>query len=191
MPIDRLMPTPSYYTGRLLLALPAIGDPRFDHAVIAMISHDAGGAMGIGIGDPSDLTVGELFEQANVPATIAVDGRVLIGGPVESSRGFVLHSRDWAGEGTVDVAGLFALSGALDVLKAIAAGRGPSRWQIALGYAGWAPGQLEAEIGADAWHVTPSDPEILFDLAPESRWRATMARDGIDPARLAIRGGRA
>lgn len=180
-----------FYTGQLLLALPAIGDPRFDHAVIALASHDAGGAMGVAINLAADLSVADLLDRAGVAAQIDVPGRVLVGGPVEPQRGFVVHSRDWGGEGTIDVAGLFALSGALDVLKAIAAGRGPSRWQIALGYAGWGPGQLESEIACDAWHVTPSDPASLFDIAPDARWRAIMARDGIDPARIVMRGGQA
>lgn len=180
-----------YFTGKLLLALPAIGDPRFDRAIIAMVSHDAEGAMGVAIGQSGDFAVSEVLDQADLPGAIAPDAMVLIGGPVEPQRGFVLHSRDWGGEGTVDVAGTFAVSGSLDVLRAISAGKGPARWLLAMGYAGWGPGQLEREIAADAWHVTDLDQDILFDLAPESRWRATMARDGIDPARIAVRGGRA
>lgn len=180
-----------YFTGKLLLALPAIGDPRFDHAIIAMVSHDAEGAMGVVIGQVGDLAVSEILDQAELPGAIAPDPWVLIGGPVEPQRGFVLHSRDWGGQGTIDVAGKFAVSGSLDVLRAISVGTGPARWLLAMGYAGWGPGQLESEIAADAWHVTVLDQEILFDLAPESRWRATMARDGIDPARIAVRGGRA
>ena len=185
------MALPHYFTGRLILALPAIGDPRFDHAVIAIANHDADGAMGVAIGDPGSLSFSDVLEQAELGSLAGADSRVLIGGPVEPQRGFVLHSRDWAGEGTIDVAGLFSLTASFDILRAIADGGGPSRWQLAMGYAGWGPGQLEAEIAADAWHVTEADESILFDIAPESRWRATMARDGIDPARIAVRGGRA
>ncbi len=180
-----------YFTGQLLLALPTMGDPRFEHAVIAMVSHDAQGAMGIAIGQPGDFAVSEILDQAQLPGTLSPDPWVLIGGPCETGRGFVLHSRDWGGEGTIDVAGKFAISASLDVLRAIASGRGPTRWQLAMGYAGWGPGQLEAEFAQDAWHVTPAEDAILFDLAPESRWRATLARDGIDPARIAVQGGRA
>lgn len=180
-----------YFTGKLLLALPSIGDPRFDHAIIALISHDAEGAMGIAIGQTGDFAVSEVLDQADLPGMISPDPMVMIGGPVEPQRGLVVHSRDWGGQGTIDVAGKFAVSGSLDVLRAISVGTGPARWLLAMGYAGWGPGQLESEIAADGWHVTDLDQEILFDLAPESRWRATMARDGIDPARIAVRGGRA
>ena len=181
----------AWFTGKLLLALPAIGDPRFDHAIIAMVSHDEDGAMGIAIGAAGDFTVSEILDQANLPGVISPDPFVMIGGPVDQQRGFVLHSRDWGGQGTIDVAGKFAVSASLDVLRAIAEGRGPTRWLLAMGYAGWGAGQLEAELAADAWHVTDAEDSILFDLAPESRWAATMARDGIDPARIAVQGGRA
>ena len=184
-------PESAWFTGKLLLALPAIGDPRFDHASIAMVSHDDEGAMGIAIGMPGDFTVSEILDQAQLPGAISPDPWVLIGGPVDPQRGFVLHSRDWGGQDTIDVAGKFAVSASLDVLRAIAEGRGPSRWLLAMGYAGWGAGQLEAELAADAWHVTDIEDTILFDLAPESRWAATMARDGIDPARIAVQGGRA
>lgn len=188
------MPPPAdlpYFTGKLLLALPAIGDPRFDHAIIAMVSHDADGAMGIAIGQTGDFSVSEVLDQAQLPGTISPDPPVMIGGPVEPQRGFVIHSQDWGGQDTIDVAGQFAVTASLDVLRAIAEGKGPSRWMLAMGYAGWGAGQLEGEIAHDAWHVTDMDPHILFDLAPDSRWAATMARDGIDPARIAVRGGRA
>lgn len=188
------MPTPAdlpYFTGKLLLALPAIGDPRFDHAIIAMVSHDAAGAMGIAIGQAGDFTVSEVLDQAHLPGTIFPDPSVMIGGPVEPQRGFVIHSRDWGGQDTIDVAGLFAVTASIDILRAIAQGRGPSRWMLAMGYAGWGAGQLECEIARDAWHVTDLDSALLFDIAPESRWAATMARDGIDPARIAMRGGTA
>ncbi len=180
-----------YFTGKLLLALPAIGDPRFDHAILAVVSHDAEGAMAIAIGSPGDFSVSEVLDQAQLPGTISPDPAVLIGGPVEPGRGFVVHSLDWGGQGTVDVAGLFAVTASLDVLRAIATGKGPKRWSLAMGYAGWGAGQLEAEIASDAWHVTELSSDILFELAPEARWRATMARDGIDPARIAVRGGQA
>ncbi len=188
------MPPPAdlpYFTGKLLLALPAIGDPRFDRAIIAMVSHDADGAMGVAIGRAGEFSVSEVLDQAQLPGTITPDPPVMIGGPVEPQRGFVIHSQDWGGQDTIDVAGKFAVTASLDVLRAIAQGNGPRRWLLAMGYAGWGAGQLEGEISQDAWHVTDIDPHILFDLAPDSRWAATMARDGIDPARIAVKGGRA
>ena len=180
-----------YFTGQLLVAMPSMGDPRFAHAVIAIVRHDADGAMGVAIGEAAEFVVSELLDQAGLPGTIAPDPWVLVGGPVEPQRGFVLHSRDWGGEGTVDVAGRFAMSGQLDILRAIAEDRAPTRWLVALGYAGWGPGQLEDELTDDAWHVTAIDDEILFAIPPEDRWRAVLARDRIDPARIVVRGGSA
>lgn len=185
------MNSPIYFTGQLLLALPGIGDPRFDHAAIALISHDNDGAMGIAINQPAEFTVSELLDQAGIAGTVAPDPWVLVGGPVEPQRGFVIHTDDWGGEGTIDVAGLFSVSGSMDVLRAIAEQRGPSVWQVALGYAGWSSGQLEAEIAADAWHVTALDRQLLFEVEPADRWRAAMVRDGIDPARIVAQGGTA
>jgi putative transcriptional regulator len=183
--------SPRFFAGKLLLALPGMGDPHFDHAVIAMISHDEDGAMGIAIDQPGDMPVSAVIADESIDGRFDPDPPVMIGGPVEQQRGFVVHSSDWGGEGTIDVAGRFSVSLSLDVLRAIAGGRGPSRWLLAMGYAGWGPGQLEAEIAGDSWHVTDIDRTILFDLAPESRWAAVMARDGIDPARIVARGGHA
>jgi putative transcriptional regulator len=181
----------AWFTGQLLVAMPSMGDPRFAHSVIAVIRHDEDGAMGIAIGQPADFVVSELLDQAGLPGTVSPDPWVLIGGPVEAQRGFVIHSRDWGGEGTIDVAGKFAMSGSLDILRALSEGRGPSQWQVALGYAGWGPGQLEEELIDDAWHLTHLDQAIIFDITPERRWHAVMARDGIDPARVVMRGGSA
>ena len=187
----RFSAAPRFFAGQLLLALPGMDDPRFAHAVIAVVSHDEDGAMGIAIDQPGDMPVSAMIADDSIEGRFDPDPPVMIGGPVEQQRGFVLHSRDWGGEGTVDVAGQFAVSLSLDVLRAIAAGRGPRHWMLAMGYAGWGPGQLEAEIAADGWHVTRADPEVLFDLAPQSRWAAVMARDGIDPGRIVTRSGHA
>ncbi len=130
--------------GKLLLAMPGMGDPRFDRAVIAMCQHEAGGAMGVGIGHLCDgVTLHDLLDDLDIPTGVAPDCPVHHGGPVEPQRGFVLHTPDWQGEGNcLAVSDQFALSASLDVLRAIAGGRGPAHWLIALGYAGWAPGQL-------------------------------------------------
>src|SRR3546814_1554096 len=141
---DGMDSTATWFTGQLLLALPGIGDPRFEQAVIAMVSHDEDGAMGIGIGAPMDgMTVGAVLDQLDIAHDDPLDAPVFLGGPVEPSRGFVLHSRDWSGNGAVQVSDRWMISSSHDILRAIGEGRGPAHWLVALGYAGWAPGQLE------------------------------------------------
>lgn len=167
-------------------------DPRFDHAVIALCAHDARGAMGIGIGaEIENLSLHELLDQVEIPVGKAPDAPICFGGPVEPGRGFVLHSRDWGGQDTVDVAGLWAFSGSLDVLRAIAEGRGPSQWVVALGYAGWAEGQLDDEMTRHGWFNVAGDPDILFRTEADARWRRSFEQAGIDPRMLAHEGGTA
>lgn len=126
-----------YLTGQFLLAMPGIGDPRFERAVIAVCAHDADGAVGIGVGaEIADLKFTDLLEQLSLDPGAADDAPVHFGGPVEMRRGFVLHSADWSGQDTIDVAGLWSLTGTVDVLRAIAEGKGPAHWVAALGYAG-------------------------------------------------------
>lgn len=184
---------PPWFTGQLLLALPGIGDPRFEHSVIAMISHDEGGAMGIGIADPIDgMTVGAVLDQLDIAhEDDPLDTPVFLGGPVEQTRGFVLHSTDWGGEGAVQVADRWMLSSSHDILRAIGGGRGPSRWLVALGYAGWGGGQLEGEMVRHGWHVTPGNDRLLFDTPPGERWQAAFAEAGIDARLLTTEGGEA
>ncbi len=183
---------PTWFTGQLLLALPGIGDPRFDHSVIAMISHDEEGAMGIGIDDPIDgMTVGAVLDQLDIAHDAPLDQPVYLGGPVEPSRGFVLHSRDWSGEGAVQVSGRWMISSSHDILRAIGEGRGPSQWLVALGYAGWSPGQLEEEMVRHAWHLTPGSDALLFDTPTAQRWQAAFAEAGIDARLLTVEGGEA
>lgn len=183
----------AYYEGRLLLALPAIGDPRFAHAVILLISHDGDGAMGIDIGHPSAMAAGELLLQLGIAHAEAVEDMVLTGGPVEPERGFVIHSGEWSGPHTLAVANGtdVAVSASVDILRAIADGTGPAHWSLALGYAGWGAGQLEGEIAADAWHVTSAPLAEWFAIPPADRWAWLLARDGIDPGRIVMRGGHA
>lgn len=181
-----------YLSGRLLLAMPGMGDPRFDRAVIAMCVHDENGAFGIGIGHiRAGIRFHELLAELGIDPGQAPDCAVHHGGPVEPGRGFVLHSADWEGEGTIEVNPLCALSASLDILKAIAEGRGPSRWLIALGYAGWGEGQLDGEMRRHGWYAAQGRPEILFDTPAEKRWTATWKAEGIDPALLASETGRA
>ena len=179
------METPRFLSGKLLLAMPGIGDPRFERAVIAICVHDENGAVGIGIGHQrAGIGVRGLLEQLGIEPGEAPDGPVLHGGPVEPGRGFVLHSEDWGGQDTIKVTGIGALTGTIDVLKAIAEGRGPSRYLIALGYAGWGEGQLDEEMARPGWFTTDGNQEILFDMPAEARWEASFKAEGIDPRML-------
>lgn len=179
------METPRFLSGKLLLAMPGIGDSRFERAVIAMCVHDENGAVGIGIGHQrAGIGVRGLFEQLGIDPGEAPDGPVLHGGPVEPGRGFVLHSDDWGGQDTIQVVGIGALTGTIDVLKAIAEGKGPSRYLIALGYAGWGEGQLDEEMARPGWFTTDGRQDILFDTPTEDRWEASFKAEGIDPRML-------
>ncbi len=181
-----------YLSGRLLLAMPGMFDPRFDHSVIAMCMHDENGAFGIGIGHAREgVRFHALLKELDIDPGTVPDCPVLDGGPVEPGRGFVLHSTDWGGQGTVEVAGLCGLSASLDILRAIAEGRGPKHWLIALGYAGWGAGQLDGEMRQHGWYAAEPHSEILFDTPQARRWTATWKAEGIDPALLATEIGHA
>ena len=181
-----------YLTGQFLLAMPGIGDPRFERAVIAICAHDADGAVGIGIGaEVGGLGFHDLLRQVDLKAGQAADAPVHFGGPVEVRRGFVLHSRDWSGQDTAEVAGLWALTGTIDVLRAIGEGKGPTRWVAALGYAGWGAGQLDGELTRPGWLNVPGDPALLFETTAANRWDRAMATAGIDPRLLTSGAGRA
>lgn len=182
----------AYLTGQFLLAMPGMPDPRFDRAVIAMCAHDSEGAMGIGIGSAiRDLRLHEILLQFKIDPGCAPDVPVNFGGPVEPGRGFVLHSKDWGGQDTIDVAGRWSLSGTIDILRAIAEGKGPSRWAIALGYAGWGAGQLDGEMARHGWLSVVATPELIFDTPACSRWERAMAGAGVDTRFLASEGGHA
>ena len=186
------MESATFLTGQFLLAMPGIGDPRFDHAVIAVCAHDPEGAVGIGIGATvAGLGLHDLLRQLEIDPGAAPDAPVHFGGPVETQRGFVLHTADWGGQDTIDVAGLWALSGTIDVLKAIAAGTGPSRWLVALGYAGWGPGQLDEEMTRHGWFSTAAGPELIFAHDAQSRWTTAFADAGVDPRLLVNAAGTA
>ncbi len=183
---------PQFLSGRLLLALPGMFDPRFVHAVIAMCVHDENGALGIGVGRLHDsLRFRAVLEEAGIEPGVAPDVAVHLGGPVEPQRGFVLHTPDWGGHGTIHVGESWALSFSTDVLRAIAEGRGPTHWLFALGYAGWGAGQLEGEMRQHGWHAAAGKREILFETPTAQRWKAAWRAEGIDPALLASETGRA
>lgn len=184
--------TPPFFSGQLLLAMPGIGDPRFEKAVIAVCTHDERGALGIGIGRLAPrLGFHALLEQFDIPAGEAPDVPVHLGGPVEPQRGFVLHSLDWGGQDTMEVNSRFALTNTIDILRAIAEGKGPSRWLAALGYAGWADGQLDEEMTRHGWFSCAASEKLLFDTPVEQRWRDAFKSAGIDPRLLSASAGQA
>ena len=181
-----------FLSGKLLLAMPGMGDPRFDRAVIAVCVHDEDGAIGIGIGHQrAAITLRGLLTQIGLDPGQAPDGPVHHGGPVEPGRGFVLHSDDWGGQDTIAVTGLGALTGTIDVLRAIAEGKGPSRYIVSLGYAGWGAGQLEDEMTRHGWFTASGDQKILFETSIEERWNAGFQAEGIDPRLLTAEAGAA
>ncbi|MCX7865020.1 MAG: YqgE/AlgH family protein [Novosphingobium sp.] len=181
-----------YLSGRLLLAMPGMFDPRFERSVSVMCIHDENGALGIGIGHVHPgVRFRALLKEIGIDPGDAPDREVLYGGPVEPGRGFILHSTDWIGAETITVGSLCALSASVEILQAIARGRGPRHWLMALGYAGWAPGQLENEMRHHGWHAAQGRSEILWETPAEARWAATWRAEGIDPALLASTTGRA
>lgn len=180
------------YAGQLLLAMPDMPDPNFNHAVIALCVHDAEGAMGIDIGSPIEgLGLHALLRNFGIEAGSAPDMPVLRGGPVEPRRGFILHSLDWASEHTLPVGSLWGLSGSLDVLQEIAVGRGPSRYIAALGYAGWGGGQLDEELTRPGWFVGEANEQVLFETAADQRWARGFALNGVDPGHITMQSGHA
>ncbi len=183
---------PRFLTGKLLLAMPGMGDPRFEKAVIVVCAHDEQGAIGVGIGhERPGVTFRTLLRQLDIEPGEAPDGPVHHGGPVEPGRGFVLHSLDWSGQDTIQVDQLCGLTGTIDILKAIAAGKGPGKWVAALGYAGWAGGQIEDEMTRHGWFTAGGEQEILFKTPTDKRWKAAYHREGIDPALLVGESGAA
>jgi putative transcriptional regulator len=181
-----------FFDGHFLLALPGMQDMRFDHSVIALCVHDAQGALGIAVGEELEgVSFRELLESFDIDSSQVPDVPVLRGGPVEPRRGFVLHSLDWGGQDMVVVANQWGLSGSLDILKAIAQGRGPSRYLIALGYAGWGAGQLEEELTGESWFLADGDPELLFDTPARRKWAASFAAAGVDSTHLVSGAGSA
>lgn len=182
----------AYLAGRLLLALPGMGDPRFDRAVIALVQHDAQGALGVGLGAArAGLTLHALLDDVGIDPGVAPDLQVHDGGPVERQRGFVLHSVEWRGKATIDAGPLGAMTTQREVLEAIAAGTGPAKFVVALGYAGWSAGQLDGEMRRHGWFAAQGRPDIVFDVPAAERWKAAWKAEGIDPALLSSQTGRA
>ncbi len=172
--------------GQLLLAMPTIGDPRFERSVIFICSHSPEGAMGLIVNRPFEgLTFRELLEQLEIEVSEpVVDIPIQVGGPVETGRGFVLHSTDFIQDTSLVVTERIALTATVDILKAIAEGGGPRHRLLLLGYAGWAPGQLEAEIQANGWLTAPADESLIFETPLPDIWPRAMRMLGVDISML-------
>ena len=184
----------SFLEGKLLIALPGMGDERFAQTVIYMCAHSAKGAMGIVINKPiPGLTFAEVMKQLHIetrPSTAELP--ILYGGPVETGRGFVLHSGEYeTSDSTLPVSEDISLTATLDIVRAIADGRGPKHVLFALGYAGWAPGQVESEFQTNGWLHCQADPGLVFGVSPDAKWRTALQRLGIGPSGLVADAGRA
>ena len=176
-----------YLTGRLLIASPSIGDPRFDKSVVFMCAHEDDHAMGIVINRPMEkLRLPTLLDQLGIAkAKVAPDKPVLMGGPVEKDRGFILHTCDFMSEdGTLPIAAGIGLTATREALEVLTENDAPRHSLLALGYAGWEGGQLEDEIQANAWLVTEPDDDLLFDLNHKSKWEKALHKLGVAPSQL-------
>ncbi|MEO1089887.1 MAG: YqgE/AlgH family protein [Pseudomonadota bacterium] len=179
-------------TGSLLVAMPAMGDERFERSVIYLCVHNADGAMGLVVNRTVDeLTLSGLLRQLDLEPGEAGEQPIHYGGPVETTRGFVLHSTDYVQDSTLMVNDTIGLTATVEILRAIARGEGPKQRVLALGYAGWAAGQLDAEIQANGWLSVPADAGLVFGDDNDAKWGNAMAKIGIDPALLSGEAGHA
>jgi putative transcriptional regulator len=186
-------PAGGYLAGHLLIAMPGMQDPRFDHSVVCLCAHSADGAMGLIVNRPlAGMAFDDLLRQLELePVPPQRRIRMVAGGPVESGRGFVLHSDDWSTEGSLPVMPGLTLTASVEILKAVAGGGGPRDCVLALGYAGWAPGQLEDEIQRNAWLSVPADGTLVFRDDSVGTWEAALAKLRVDPALLSGTAGHA
>jgi len=180
--------------GKLLIAMPGMADPRFAGAVILICAYSGDGAMGLIINKPTpDLSFAGLLEQLKIP--IAPKGRAIavhFGGPVERGRGFVLHTTDYRVKGsTMDIAGGFGMTATQDILSALGRGEGPVEALLALGYAGWGPGQLDTEIARNDWLTADAPADLVFSPHDGEKWTGALRRMGVDPLALSTVSGTA
>lgn len=186
-------PEQGYLEGHLLVAMPNMPDPRFARSVIYLCAHTSDGAMGLVINKLIEsLSFPDLLQQLGIEGSQSGD-QILVhfGGPVEAARGFVLHSTDYVHDATMVVDDDFALTATVDVLKALADGRGPQKSLLALGYAGWAPGQLDTEIQNNGWLTVPADTDLVFGFDNEQKWQDAVSLLGIDLGKLSAIAGHA
>ncbi|MGH6990535.1 MAG: YqgE/AlgH family protein [Stellaceae bacterium] len=184
---------PMSLSGQLLVAMPQMQDPRFAHTVIFMCMHNEGGAMGLVVNKLIDeLTMPSLLDQLGIETSrISIETPVYFGGPVEAHHGFVLHSADYVEDCSLVVEGGVALTASIDILRAIALGTGPRHSLLALGYAGWGPGQLDRELQANGWLHVEADENILFRDGNEDKWLKALRKLGISPEMLSSEAGHA
>lgn len=182
-----------YLTGQFLLAMPHMKDPRLERAVIYICGHDTNGAMGIVVNKYlGDLTLGGLLEYLNLPReSVKRDLPIHFGGPIDSGRGFVIHSDDFSHAGTVSLGNNIALTATVDVLQSIAEGDGPTECLLAMGYVGWGAGQLDAELHSNKWLQVAADETILFHVPIEKKWEKAIAKLGVTPESLSDEFGQA
>lgn len=183
-----------YLDGKLLVAMPGMRDPRFSHSLVYLCAHSDEGAMGLIVNKRAEaLTLTDLFGKIGIPIGDGLGRQpVRYGGPVETGRGFVLHSSDYhATDATMKVDDGTSMTATMDILQAMSHEMGPEQAIVTLGYAGWAPGQLETELQANGWLTVDADPELLFGGDDDEKWAAALSKLGIDPAHLTSSGGRA
>lgn len=180
-------------THHFLIAMPSLADPNFSRTVTYLCQHDADGALGIVINRPTDVRLGELLQHLELSDSdpAVAEQRVLLGGPVQRERGFVLHRHDQEWDSSLPIADEIVLTTSKDILAAIARGAGPNDYVVALGYAGWGPGQLEQELAENSWLSGPASADVLFNLPFERRWQAAASLLGVDISLLSTTAGRA
>lgn len=180
-------------TDQFLIAMPGLEDPNFHHTVTYICEHDENGAMGITINRPSELKLKDILEHLEISsaASPAAEQWIYVGGPVQTERGFVLHNAGKTWDSTLQITPRISITTSRDILEDIVRNEGPEKSLIALGYAGWGSGQIEAELSANAWLNGPADPGIIFDLPPEQRWQAAAQAMGVDLNRLSGEAGHA
>ncbi len=187
--------TPNEFSlsGQLLIAMPNMLDPSFAGSVVYLCEHSAKGAMGLVINRPTDLAIESLLEKikVDVAGVLPQHFPVMVGGPVASERGFVLHTEPLDWNSTLKVNDQISLTTSRDILEAVARGKAPGKWLITLGYAGWSEGQLEEELAQNAWLTVPATHQILFDTPLEERFASAYAMLGVGPALMSGAAGHA
>ena len=181
----------TYLNNQFIIAMPSLADPNFFHTVTYLCQHNQEGALGIVINRSAEMKLGDIFKQMNIRATslCAAETPVYSGGPVQQERGFVLHTTGGGWDASMVISESISLTTSRDVIEAIAVGKGPEQYMVALGYAGWGEGQLEQEILANAWLNTPYSQHVLFDEPINMRWRAAAEQIGIDINQLTTQAG--
>lgn len=184
------------FDGQFLIAMPQLAESDFERSVIYICAHSNEGAMGFIINRAQPVTLPEVLQQLDLvdeqPDMLSlIDFPVLCGGPVEPGRGFVLHSYDYSGEGSIPISDELAMTGTLDILRSVAAGKGPERAVLLLGYTGWAPGQLESEIANNDWLTCPAIEDMVFDRDLDSKYERALFSMGVRPSSLSTNIGHA